>query len=362
MSNPAGRFLRIYILPGAILQSVNIAGGYGTGRELVEFFTRHGMANGLAGMLLATALMSTVFAISLALASRFQAYDYRTFFKVLLGRGWFLFEILAVVLFVLVLAVMGAAAGEILSREFGVPRAAGGVMLLAAVVTLNYFGRDWVTRTLASWSAFLYLVFIAYFIAILAATGPFFIGAFQWQAGNAWALSSFQYALYNVAAIPVILYSARAIETQRQAIVAGLAGGVITMLPAMMFHLSFVAAYPAVITEALPVYFMFERLSVPLLHGLYLLVLFGTFVETGAGNIQGLIERLDRWWQEGRGATLSRTVHAAVAAVALILSAWLSVVGVVDLIAGGYGRIAWGYLVVFLIPLFTVGLFRLLRG
>jgi uncharacterized membrane protein YkvI len=362
MSSRAGRFLRIYILPGAILQSVNIAGGYGTGRELVEFFTRHGMANGFAGMLLATALMSMVFALSLALASRFQAYDYRTFFKVLLGRGWFLFEILAVVLFVLVLAVMGAAAGEILSREFGVPRAAGGAMLLAAVVTLNYFGRDWVTRTLASWSAFLYLVFIAYFVTILATTGPFPIEAFQWQPGNAWALSSFQYALYNVAAIPVILYAARAIETQRQAIVAGLAGGVITMLPAMMFHLSFVGAYPAVIAEALPVYFMFEGLSVPVLHGLYLLVLFGTFVETGAGNIQGLIERLDRWWQERRGTALSRTVHAAVAAVALILSALLSMVGVVDLIAGGYGRIAWGYLAVFLIPLFTVGLFRLLRG
>ncbi|MDZ7670403.1 MAG: hypothetical protein U5Q16_13665 [Gammaproteobacteria bacterium] len=31
-------------------------------------------------------------------------------------------------------------------------------------------------------------------------------------------------------------------------------------------------------------------------------------------------------------------------------------------IAGGYGRIAWGYLVVFLIPLFTVGMYRLLHA
>lgn len=355
------RLLRIYVLPGAILQSVNIAGGYGTGRELVEFFTRHGMANGLAGMLLATALMSTVFAISLALACRFHAYDYRAFFKVLLGRAWFLFELLAVVLFVLVLAVMGAAAGEILSREIGLPRAAGGAALLAAVVTLNYFGRDWVTRVLAGWSAFLYLVFFAYFLAILALADPVPPGALDWQPGGAWALSAFQYALYNVAAIPVILYAARAIETQRQAVLAGLAGGVITMLPAVMFHLSFLTAYPQVIEETLPVYYMFERLSVPLLHGLYLLVLFGTFVETGAGNIQGLIERLDSWWRERRGEALSRSIHAGIAALALGLSAVLSMVGVVDLIAGGYGRIAWGYLVVFLIPLFTVGIYRLVH-
>lgn len=356
------RWLRIYILPGAILQSVNIAGGYGTGRELVEFFTRHGLGNGLAGLITATTLMSLVFAVSLVLARRFRAYDYRSFFKVLLGRAWFLFEILAVILFVLVLAVMGAAAGEILNQELGMPRVAGGVALLVGVVVLNFFGRDWVTRVLAGWSVFLYLVFGAYFVAVVQQSGPLPAGAFAWQVESAWIVSALQYALYNVAAVPIILYAARAIETERQALLAGLAGGVITMVPAALFHLSFAAAYPAITAQALPVYVMFERLSAPLLQVLYLVVLFGTFVETGAGNIQGLIERLDGWWQERHGLRLSRRAHAAVAAAALGLSGLLSVVGVVDLIAGGYGRIAWGYLVVFLIPLFTVGLYRLLRG
>ncbi|MEQ8859482.1 MAG: hypothetical protein RIC56_12615 [Pseudomonadales bacterium] len=356
------RFLRIYVLPGAILQSVNIAGGYGTGRELVEFFTRHGMGNGLAGMLVATTLMSLIFALSLMIAQRYRVYDYRSFFKVLLGRAWFLFEMLAVLLFILVLAVMGAAAGEILSREFGLPRLAGGAALLVAVVVLNFFGRDWVTRVLAGWSVFLYLVFGAYFVSVLASSGPMRDGTFAWHLESAWAVSALQYALYNVAGIPVILYAARAIENGRQAVAAGVAGGLITMIPALMFHLSFAGAYPGIVTEQLPVYTMFERLSVPLLNTLYLVVLFGTFVETGAGNIQGLIERLDAWWQERRGATLSRGVHAGVATVALVLASLLSAVGVVDLIAGGYGRIAWGYLVVFIVPLFTVGVYRLVQG
>jgi len=145
-------------------------------------------------------------------------------------------------------------------------------------------------------------------------------------------------------------------------VLAGFTGGIITMLPAAMFHLSFVGAYPAITAEPLPVYTMFERLSVPVLHVLYLVVLFGTFVETGAGNIQGLIERLEVWWRERHGTALSRRSHAAVATVALLASAVLSVVGVVDLIAGGYGRIAWGYLLVFLLPLFTIGVYRLLSG
>lgn len=355
------RFFRIYLLPGAILQSVNIGGGYGTGRELVEFFTRHGMGNGSAGILLSMALMALVFAVSLALAQRFRVYDYRSFFKVLLGRGWFLFEALAVLLFMLVLAVMGAAAGEIIHRELGIPSIIGAAVLLAGVVTLNFFGRDWVTRVLAMWSVFLYAVFIAYFVTVLQAM-PTTSGLFTWQPDTSWMVSAFQYTLYNISAIPVILYAARAIETRRQAVLAGMAGGVITMFPALLFHLSFAAEYPGVVSQQLPVYQMFDSMSVPTLKSLYLVVLFGTFVETGAGNIQGLIERIDNWWRERRGTTLSRGAHAGVAAVVLSAASALSAVGVVDLIAEGYGRIAWAYLFVFLIPLFTVGLFRLFRG
>ncbi|HEY5645323.1 MAG TPA: hypothetical protein VIS76_05250, partial [Pseudomonadales bacterium] len=162
------RLLKIYLLPGAILQSVMIGGGYGTGRELVEFFTRHGVGNGFVGQLIATAMISTIFAISLMLCVRFQAYDYRSFFKILLGRGWFLFEVLLVVLFVLVLAVMGSAAGRILEDQFGLPERAGAFVMLIVVVVLTFFGRELITRVLASWSILLYLVFISYFVAVIA--------------------------------------------------------------------------------------------------------------------------------------------------------------------------------------------------
>ena len=35
------------ILPGLVFQSICIAGGYGTGRELVEFFLQFGPVGGL---------------------------------------------------------------------------------------------------------------------------------------------------------------------------------------------------------------------------------------------------------------------------------------------------------------------------
>ena len=38
------RFFRVYLLPGFVFQSIIIGGGYGTGRELVEWFMSQGAA------------------------------------------------------------------------------------------------------------------------------------------------------------------------------------------------------------------------------------------------------------------------------------------------------------------------------
>lgn len=357
------RFLSIYFLPGAVLQSVMIGGGYGTGRELVEFFTRYGIADGFLGQLLATALVSTIFALTLALAVRNQAYDYRSFFQLLLGRAWFLFELLLLVLFVLVLAVMGSAAGGILQDNLGLPERMGAVVMLVLVVLLTFFGRDLITRVLASWSVLLYAVFLSYFVAVITGlTDADVAGKLDWQLDSSWMVSGLQYALYNVSAVPIILYAARAIESERQAYASGLIGGVIAMVPGILFHLSFIGAYPGILDAELPVYTQFDSLGMPVLYALYLLVLFGTFIETGAGNIQGFIERIDTWWQERRTTPLSRIHHASIAGVALVFASVLSEFGIVDLIARGYGGIAWGFLFVYLIPLFTIGVYRLARN
>jgi len=42
------RFFDVYILPAAVFISVVMGGGYGTGREVVEFFTRCGLLGGAA--------------------------------------------------------------------------------------------------------------------------------------------------------------------------------------------------------------------------------------------------------------------------------------------------------------------------
>ena len=83
-----------YFVPGIVFQSCVIAGGYGTGRELVEYFMGYGPKGGLLGMCIVSLLVwSLICAISFMFAQIFKKYDYKSFMKELMGPGWVVFEI-----------------------------------------------------------------------------------------------------------------------------------------------------------------------------------------------------------------------------------------------------------------------------
>lgn len=356
------RFVRVYLIPGAIFQSVLVGGGYGTGREIVEFFTRFGALGGLLGLLLTWICWAIVLGITYEFARVFKAYNYRDFFKALLGRAWIAFEILFVIMFLLVLAVVASAAGEIFRESFNIPYYLGLAIMLAAVGTLTFFGREVVTKSLAIWTLLIYVTFAVYFVVAMGqlsegVTEQLAIG----EVKSGWWVSGLQYAMYNLFIVPVILYSTVAIETRKEAAVSATVAALICVLPALLFHLTFLGAYPQVISQEIPLFSMITQLGVGGVLILYLVVLFGTLIETGAGLLQGLNERIDGFLKETRGITLPKAGRATVAISAMILSATLASAGIIALIARGYGTIAWGFLVVYVIPICTIGVWKLWR-
>src|SRR3712207_7433822 len=64
-------------------------------------------------MLVATLLFSLVCIATFLFARATATRDYRSFFRELLGPGWIAFEAVYILFVVLILAVYGAAAGEI---------------------------------------------------------------------------------------------------------------------------------------------------------------------------------------------------------------------------------------------------------
>ena len=159
-------FFQKYLLPGFIFQSLIIGGGYGTGRELVEFFLTEGPVSGLINMGVATVIWSLVLAICFEFARKGKHYEYRSFVKGLLGKGWIGYEILYLIGLVLVISVMGSASGEIFHEMVGASELFGIIIMMGLVGFIVFFGTSLVEKVLSVWSIILYGAFFIMFIAV----------------------------------------------------------------------------------------------------------------------------------------------------------------------------------------------------
>lgn len=349
--------------PACVFQSVVIGGGYGTGREIVHYFTQYGLWGGIGALVVAFLMFAMLLAFIFEAARLFQSFDYRSLFKPILGPLFPLFEIINVLMLVLVMAVLSAAASQILQDSFGVPRLLGIGMMLVPIAALTFFGADIVTKVLMWSSACLYLFFITFLVITLSQTDNIAQTLGRHPAiTDGWAVSGLLYAFYNCAAAPFVLYSVKAIPSRKIAVGAGVIAAAFAVLPALFFHIAMMTRYDLVIGADLPVYAVVQKFGLPMFLFLFAVILFVKFVETGAGLLQGLNDRLDAHYREATGKSLTRTVRAMIAVGAVLVSVLLSQLGVKDLIARGYGTIAWAYLFVFVVPMFLSGSYRMFKA
>jgi uncharacterized membrane protein YkvI len=264
-------------------------------------------------------------------------------------------------LVMLVLGVISAASQGMLLRLFpGLSPGLSTLLFVLATVGLILFGRAWVTRILTFWSFVLYAAFAALLGMVWVRFGEGLGTAFSTPGDSeGWALSALRYVGYNVTAVPVVLFAARALRSQRDTAIAGALGGVLAILPAVALHLCFLALGPTVYDGvALPLFSVLDVLAAPLLTLCLSVVLLGTFLETALGDLQGLLERMDRWREERHGAPFSPWSHGAMALLLLAAAAVLGRLGVVALIGEGYGTLAWGFILVYILPVLLWGFRR----
>lgn len=353
--------LRRVLLPGFVFQSVVIAGGYGTGRELAEFFLMEGPVGGLLALALATVLWSLVCMVTYEIARQAGTYDYRTFFKGLLGPGWILYEVAYLLFMLLILAVIAAAAGALLEETFGLPYWIGVVGIMAAVGGMVMGGSRVLEGAMAGWSVVLYLAYITLFLWSFRAFGPQISSAFSGPPQDfGWATAGVRYAAYNVALIPPLLFTIRHLRSGSETFWAGLLSGPIAMLPGLLFFLAMVGQYPAILDRPVPANYLLDILGSRWFQIVFQVVLFGTLIETGAGLIHGMNERIAGMMKE-KNRDLPAWGRPSVAIVSLATGTALAGVGIVDLIARGYGTLTWVFLVVYVLPVLTLGLWMILR-
>ncbi len=165
----------------------------------------------------------------------------------------------------------------------------------------------------------------------------------------------------------MLIFCIRHIVLRRDAIIAGLLGGPIAMFPAMLFFITMIGQYELLITEGtngrLPVTLLLNALNgADIFIILFPIVLFGTFIETGAALIHGFNERINHVYIE-RKQEMPRYLRPIIASAILLIAIVLAdSIGLTSLVAKGYGYITYGFLLVFVIPVLSWGIWLIYKA
>ena len=362
MSSKFASSFKKYLVPALVFQGVLIGGGYATGREIVEYFMQYGPLGGILGMFGITLIIwAIILALTFEFSRKFQNYDYRSLLKNLLGPFWIIFEIFFVLILVLILAVIGSASGVLLRDFFGFPYLVGVGIILASVAYLTFAGSDIIAKFLSFWSIFIYVVYALFLVIALIKFGPLI-----WQTLSGaqilpkWALGGFKYGLYNMTVFPAVLFCIRDIQTRKEAILTGIISALVGLIPAFLFYIAILGQYPEVVAEEIPAVFVMNKMGMPFLLVVFLIMLVGTLIETGAGLIHAVNERVQSALQV-KGKQLRNWQRPVIATLMLLMSLGLSTFGIIALIAKGYSLMSWGIFAVYVVPLLTLGLYKILK-
>ncbi|MDA2928946.1 hypothetical protein MYX84_03190 [Acidobacteria bacterium AH-259-O06] len=354
--------LQRYFLPGLVFQSVVIGGGYGTGRELVEFFLTDTPLGGLLGIGIAMLVWSLVAAASFEFARITRSYDYKSFFSHLLGRGWIAFELAYFLLLTVALSVLGAASGSVVQENFGIDKDIGTISMMLIIGILVFYGSSVIENVLAGWSFVLYGTYAIFVFLCFSSFGDQITTNLSAAGlGSGWFKAGVTYAGYNVAAIPAILFCTRHIVNRKEALTAGLLAGPIAMVPGALFFFAVIGHYPEIVQQTVPINYILTGIGAPYFHYFFQIVLFGTFIETGTAMIHAINERIAEVYKE-KGKHMPKPLRPAIAIGILVTAIFAaSTIGLVDLIAKGYGLLTYVFIAVFVVPVLTLGMWKICR-
>lgn len=365
-----------YLTPGLVFQSVLIGGGYGTGAEIARYFGCHGLMGGLLALGAAAAGWAALCAVTFEFVRVFRTYDYGSMMKRLLGRAGFLYDLCFNAMLLLVLGVVNATAAAMIRALTGLPSWVGVGLLSLGVVLLVLNGTEAIEKALSLWAYVLYAVFLLFFAAVFLRFGDAVTAELRRaEIGSGWFLSGLRYASYNLICVSMILYTLRDLQNRREAVACGVLAGILGAAPALPLLLAMGCDLPAVLASETPVTAIFERLDMPWLYVLFEIVLFGTLVETAAGFIKALEDRVEQSLFRGRslrpnrpassgpapsGSSWPWLARSLITGAVTALGVCVSTFGLTDLIDKGYGAICYGALLLFALPMLTAGV-RMIR-
>jgi uncharacterized membrane protein YkvI len=123
------------------------------------------------------------------------------------------------------------------------------------------------------------------------------------------------------------------------------------------------AFVPAIAAEALPSDYLLARLDQPWFRYLFQAMIFAALLESGTGAVHAVNERISTVRQAHEGVPLGARARGACALALLVVCMLIADrVGLVSLIANGYRALAYLLIAVYVVPLLTLGVWRLWKS
>jgi uncharacterized membrane protein YkvI len=362
LSTTRAGWKRIF-LPGIILQSVLIGGGYATGREIVEYGARFGASGWVCGLAIFTGF-SLITILSMEACRWWKVYDYKSLLKKLIGPAWIAYEVVYLLLAILIIAVMASAAGEILHETLSFNNWVGVSLIIVVVGFLNYKGDEVIAR-LETWGTVaLFATYILFAVIVfINKKGNIFQTFETWNTDllpqppgiGILLWTGILYVGYNLAVYPASFFTYREINSRKESVIAGLIAGLLMTVPWFLTYFAMMAYYPdaEILNASVPWIRMLQSFH-PALIGIFGVVVGWTLIETATGMIHAFITRIETESTQ-RGKTLSKLNKALISTGALLASLLLARVGIIDLVAKGYTLMAYAMIAVYGVPILLFG-------
>lgn len=137
------------------------------------------------------------------------------------------------------------------------------------------------------------------------------------------------------------------------------------MLPAALFFLAMLAFGSELLAHPLPSDFLLHKLGMPWFRILFQLMILAAMLESGVGGVHAINERVAnmlaaRGKRQGGLTQAERLASTSVILLSAVVVA--NKVGLVTLIADGYRWLAYIFLLVYVAPLLSIGVWRLVRS
>jgi len=351
-------FKRLF-LPGIILQSVLIGGGYATGREIVEYGGKFGAGGWVSGLAIFFGF-SLISFLSIEASRHWQVYDYKSLLKKLIGPAWIFYEVVYLLLAVLIIAVMASAAGEILHQTLNFNNWIGVVLITVVVGFLNYKGEDTIAKLETIGTIALFIAYVIFTFTVFINKSREIAAVFQqWNTGylpeapglGILLWTGILYVGYNLAVYPASFFTFKSIRSRKESLIAAFVSGLLMTVPWFLTYFAVMAYYPDknVLESSVPWLKMLEEFN-PTLIVLFGVVVGWTLIETATGMIHAFISRIETEAIQ-KGTPLKKLTKAYISLAALVASLLLAQVGIIDLVAKGYTIMAYAMIAVYAVPL-----------